>query len=160
MGRRGKFVTRHLDRVRLATLLLALVGCRGGANYLSPLGPRYAAPAPACGRTGADLRIVTYNVAFARKVDQAIRVLRDVPDLADADIVLLQEMTADATARIATALGTARAGTVEAGRSASDHSAVRVRIPMSPRLAVQPSRECTRRVSGTLAPPATSGAPT
>jgi endonuclease/exonuclease/phosphatase family metal-dependent hydrolase len=303
---RVTFVMRHLDRISLATLLLALVGCRGGTNYHSPLGPRYGAPAPACpsGRVGGELRIVTYNVAFSRKVDEAIRVLRDVPDLAGADVVLLQEMTADATARIATALamgyvhypaihhrrakqdfgnavlsrwpierdeklvlphrsryagtqraatiatirvdtltirvysthlGTAadisarrrlqqldtilrdaarfpvavvggdmnsadigptvrangflwpthglpktarfgrwdhvlvrggalampaRAGTVEAGRSASDHDAVWVRIPIRARLPLQPSQDCARRVPGTLAPPATSGAPT
>lgn len=297
---------RHPDRMCLATLLFGLVSCRGGTNYHSPFGPRYGAPAPACpsGRVGADLRIVTYNVAFSRKIDEAIRVLRDVPELAGADVVLLQEMTGDATARIAAALGmgyvyypaihhrrakqdfgnavlsrwpierdeklvlphrsryagtqraatiatirvdtlairvysthlgtaadisarrrleqldailrdaarfpiavvggdmntadvgpTARAhgflwpthdlprttrfgrwdhvlvrgaalampaeaGAVEAGRSASDHSAVWVRLPMSSRPRVQPSQDCARRAPGTLAPPATSGAPT
>jgi endonuclease/exonuclease/phosphatase family metal-dependent hydrolase len=54
----------------------------------------------------------------------------------------------------------ARAGTVEAGRSASDHDAVWVRIPIRARLPLQPSQDCARRVPGTLAPPATSGAPT
>jgi endonuclease/exonuclease/phosphatase family metal-dependent hydrolase len=48
---------------------------------------------------------VTYNVEFARRIDEAIGVLRETPELADADVVLLQEMTADATARIASALG-------------------------------------------------------
>ena len=54
----------------------------------------------------------------------------------------------------------ARAGTVEAGRSASDHDAVWVRIPIRARPPLQPSQDCARRVPGTLAPPATSGAPT
>ena len=96
-------------RVSRAAVLLALAGslaCRGGTNYESPSGPRYVAPVPACPSRhgGSDLIVVTYNVEFSRKIDQAIRVLRDVPELAAADVVLLQEMTADATARIASAL--------------------------------------------------------
>ena len=301
MGERSR-LHRRVFRV----LAVAVLACRGGTNYESTFGPRHAAPLPMCSSPhgGAHLVVVTYNVAFSRKVDEAIRVLRDVPELAGADVVLLQEMTGDATARIAAALGMgyvyypaihhrrakqdfgnavlsrwpierdeklvlphrsryagtqraatiatirvdtlairvysthlgtaadisarrrleqldtilrdaarfpiavvggdmittdvgptvrahgflgpphdlprttrfgrwdhvlvrgaalampARAGAVEAGRSASDHSAVWVRIPMSSRPRVQPSQDCARRVPGTLAPPATSGAPT
>jgi len=93
---------------RVASLLAigGLLACRGGINYESPSGPRYASPVPACPSrgAGANLVVVSYNVEFSRKIDEAIRVLRDVPELADADVVLLQEMTADATARIASAL--------------------------------------------------------
>jgi endonuclease/exonuclease/phosphatase family metal-dependent hydrolase len=90
--------------------LLAIVGlsaCRGGLNYESLLEPRYAGPIPACParRGDADLLVVTYNIEFARRIDAAIAVLRDTPELAGADVVLLQEMTADATARVASALG-------------------------------------------------------
>ena len=100
MARRG---TRAAPLLALAGLL----ACRGGVNYESPLGPRYAGPVPACPspRSDADFLAVTYNVEFSRKVDEAIGVLRDVPELAGADLVMLQEMTADATARIASALG-------------------------------------------------------
>ena len=95
-----------IQLVRLPALF-ALLACRGGTNYDSPLGPRYASPMPACParRTDADLLVVTYNIEFARRIDEAIAVLRDTPELAGADVVLLQEMTAEATARVASALG-------------------------------------------------------
>jgi endonuclease/exonuclease/phosphatase family metal-dependent hydrolase len=100
-------MVRHVARAATLAALGALLACRGGTNYGSTLGPRYEAAAPACGspRADADLLVVTYNVAFSRKVDEAIRVLRDTPELSGADVVLLQEMTAGATARIAGALG-------------------------------------------------------
>ena len=87
-------------------LPLTLLACRGGFNYESPAGPRYASSAPACPgpRRDGDLLVVSYNIEFARRIDEAIAVLRDTPELAGADVVLLQEMTADATARVASAL--------------------------------------------------------
>jgi endonuclease/exonuclease/phosphatase family metal-dependent hydrolase len=96
-----------MGRVAFLLALVGLLACRGGTNYGSPSGPRYASPVPACParHRGSDLLVVTYNVEFSRKIDEAIRVLRDVPELADADVVLLQEMTANATVRIASALG-------------------------------------------------------
>jgi endonuclease/exonuclease/phosphatase family metal-dependent hydrolase len=98
---------RQLSRIARPLAALGLIACRGGANYESPLGPRYASAAPSCARarSDAELLVVTYNVEFARRIDEAIRVLRDTPELADADVVLLQEMTAEATSRIAGALG-------------------------------------------------------
>ena len=97
---------RNLIQLVRVPALLGLLGCRGGINYESPLGPRYAGPVPACPspRSDADFLVVTYNVEFSRRIDEAIGVLRDVPELAGADVVLLQEMTAHATARIASAL--------------------------------------------------------
>lgn len=93
----------------LAVLILVLTGCRAVLNYQSPLGPRYAglpsAPdtAPAVGTRA--LRVVTYNVQWGRHVERAIHVLQTRAPLADADIVVLQEMDADGTRRIAEALG-------------------------------------------------------
>lgn len=97
---------RNLIHLVRLPALVGLLACRGGINYESPHGPRYSGPAPGCPsrRSDADFLAVTYNVEFSRRVDEAIRVLRDTPELADADAVLLQEMTADATARIAAAL--------------------------------------------------------
>jgi endonuclease/exonuclease/phosphatase family metal-dependent hydrolase len=77
-------------------------------NYPSPLGPRYAgvpaAPSPAAPR-GTQLRVVTYNVQWGKHVDRAINVLSTRPPLPGADVILLQEMDADGTRRIAEALG-------------------------------------------------------
>ena len=104
----GRWVAARVGRVAGVMALGGVLACRGGINYESPSGPRYASPVPACTprHGGADLLVVTFNIEFARKVDQAIRVLNDAPELAGADVVLLQEMTADATARMASALGT------------------------------------------------------
>jgi len=90
-------------------LLLALTaGCRAVLNYPSALGPRYAG-APAALSTvhagGHVLRVVTYNVQWGKHIDRAINVLKTRAPLPDADIVVLQEMDADGTQRIADALG-------------------------------------------------------
>ena len=82
-------------------------GCRTGHNYLDPAGPRYAAAAPdAAERTSPDtLRVVAFNVEHAERIDSAIAVLTGEAALRDVDLVLLQEMDADGTRRVAEALG-------------------------------------------------------
>ena len=101
---------------RLFVLLLAAAvgagGCRAVINYQSPLGPRYAggstAASPAAVAAGSHLlRVVTYNVQWGKHVDRAINVLTTRAPLPDADIVVLQEMDAEGTRRIADALGMA-----------------------------------------------------
>jgi endonuclease/exonuclease/phosphatase family metal-dependent hydrolase len=93
-----------------AAFALALAGLLGAAscspvlNYVEPGRPRYAGhfvsedPDPA-------LRVVTFNVKFAREIDKAARLLREHPELRGADIVTLQEMDAEGTEKIARALG-------------------------------------------------------
>lgn len=94
-----------------APLLLALAAatCHAVLNYESPVGPRYAGlPAsPSTNGPTREVRVVTYNVKLARHVDAAINVLTTRAPLQEADIVVLQEMNADATRRIAEALGMA-----------------------------------------------------
>ena len=73
-------------------------------NYEHPSEPIYqAAYAPAAPEhSGPGVKVVTWNIKFGRQVDEAIEVLRETPALADADILLLQEMDeagADAIAR-------------------------------------------------------------
>jgi endonuclease/exonuclease/phosphatase family metal-dependent hydrolase len=114
-------------RVILATLLA--LGCRG-FNYTSPSGPRYAfseppAPAsPAVSPDGVDsIRVVTFNVKFARHIDQAITLLRSTAALQNADIITLQEMDEAGTSRIAAALTMSYVyypATVEHGRDFGD----------------------------------------
>lgn len=95
-------------RQLILLLLLFPGGCRTGRNYPDSDGPRYAgAPTDSVGtRASVDtLRIVSFNVEFSRRVDSAIVVLSSDTALRGADVVLLQEMTADASKRIAEALG-------------------------------------------------------
>jgi endonuclease/exonuclease/phosphatase (EEP) superfamily protein YafD len=99
-------LTRHAALVLVA---LAATGCRAVLNYQSPLGPRYAglASPPVAGAPTRALRVVTYNVQWGRHVERAIHVLQTRLPLPEADIVVLQEMDADGTRRIAEALGMA-----------------------------------------------------
>ena len=89
-------------------VLLCVTACTAKQNYSVPAGPRYAGGeiVRSTARHADTLRVVSFNIEFAYNVDSAISVLKQ-PSLRDADVVLLQEMDADATARIARALGMA-----------------------------------------------------
>lgn len=98
----------RLNRRGTLPLLLAVAGCSPVLNYPSPVGPRYSGvPAtPAVAATGNHvLRVVTYNVQWGKHIDRAINVLTTRAPLPGADIILLQEMDAEGTRRIAEALG-------------------------------------------------------
>ena len=98
-----------MNRLVLLLFVLALAGCRMGRNYEGIEGPRYAGVplAPVMrGLNGVDtLRIVSFNIAYAIRIDSALRVLTAEPELRDADILLLQEMDEPGTRHIAEALG-------------------------------------------------------
>ena len=92
----------------LAFGLVAGAGCRTGTNYAGPWGPRYAGGtvAPrAVDPATATIRVVTFNIQYARQIDSALALLETVEQLAGADIIALQEMDAPGTSRIAAALG-------------------------------------------------------
>ncbi len=90
-------------------VLLVLGGCGTGRNYTGVQGPRYAGGT----RTSTaeenqgrlKLRVGSFNIEFSQRVDSAIAVLQREPGLREADVLLLQEMTAQATEAVATALG-------------------------------------------------------
>ena len=86
-----------------------LAGCRTGRNYPDVEGPRYAgAPGatPASARRSGDtLRVVSFNIAFAKHVDGAIALFASDSALMNADVILLQEMDGPGTQRVAEAFG-------------------------------------------------------
>jgi endonuclease/exonuclease/phosphatase family metal-dependent hydrolase len=90
-------------------LVAGLLGCSTGRNYANPDGPRYAggtAVTTGPGYTNATaLRVVSFNIEYALRVDSAIAVLAGDPALRNADVILLQEMDEKATRRIADTLG-------------------------------------------------------
>lgn len=89
----------NLGRARRWLLLLpALWSCRAALNYPEPNEPRYGgSPSPARAAVATDtLRIVSFNIEFAKEMRRSIAILRSRPELRDADVVLLQEMTAPA----------------------------------------------------------------
>jgi len=100
-------------RAIAAALLTFAAGtsCRAMTNYPSPVAPRYAAALPGqplAFDTHASLpplRVVTLNLKYARRVERAIYAFQSYVTLRGADIIMLQEMDAPATERIATALG-------------------------------------------------------
>jgi endonuclease/exonuclease/phosphatase family metal-dependent hydrolase len=97
--------------LRCAAIIALVIagGCRTGRDYPSAAGPRYAGvphgtAAESRPYTGA-LRIVSFNIEFARRIDGAIALLASDPALRGADVMLLQEMDAAGTQRVASALG-------------------------------------------------------
>jgi endonuclease/exonuclease/phosphatase family metal-dependent hydrolase len=111
-------------RIRAAIAVVALLttpglGCARAVNYLDGEGPRYlyvpAGPGPGANaagllrapapHVGAPFRVASFNIAHAIEIDRAIEVLRGTPELRAADALLLQEMDAPGTERIASVLG-------------------------------------------------------
>jgi endonuclease/exonuclease/phosphatase family metal-dependent hydrolase len=94
-------------RAALAGLALALaLGCaRTEQNYVDEDQPRYefrhgTAPAPR-----GTVRVVSFNIAYAIRIREAVRGLRDHAELRDLDVLLLQEMDAAGVETIANELG-------------------------------------------------------
>jgi endonuclease/exonuclease/phosphatase family metal-dependent hydrolase len=90
-------------------LVATLAGCRTGDNYTGLEGPRYASGlSDALVREPADpdnLRVVSFNIERALRVDRAIAVMTADPALRGADVILLQEMDDAGTRRVADAFG-------------------------------------------------------
>jgi endonuclease/exonuclease/phosphatase family metal-dependent hydrolase len=87
-------------------VLLLCIACRPGINYTDPVSPRYGGAPRVLNAASHDdtLRIVSFNIEYARETRRASKVLSTANDLRDADIVLVQEMTAPATKFLADSL--------------------------------------------------------
>lgn len=85
-------------------LVLGLGGCGTAKNYPHPDEPRYETRYGGTRELEDPIRVVSFNVKFAEKVDRAIAVILDTPALREADVLALQEMDAQGTERIAQAL--------------------------------------------------------
>jgi len=88
---------------------LLAAGCANVVNLSDPRGPRFAgAHAPVVVTADATdpitLRVATFNVKLARRVDRAIAVIRETPALRDADVLSMQELDERASEEIARAL--------------------------------------------------------
>ncbi|UCC27011.1 MAG: endonuclease/exonuclease/phosphatase family protein [Gemmatimonadales bacterium] len=84
--------------------------CISYQNYLDPSGPRHAGsggnshtapPGP------PTLHTASFNIEYGRDVEGALQVIQENRELSEADFILLQEMDADGTRRIAEAMGMA-----------------------------------------------------
>jgi endonuclease/exonuclease/phosphatase family metal-dependent hydrolase/protein tyrosine phosphatase (PTP) superfamily phosphohydrolase (DUF442 family) len=88
-----------------AAALFLLGSCAHFTIYPDPAGPVYQGSFPARPDPERALRIVTFNIQYARHVDRAIALIEGNGHLRDADALFLQEMDAPGTRRIAEALG-------------------------------------------------------
>ena len=90
----------------LSLLLLFCFACRPAINYADPVSPRYAGSSRIVNApTHRDtLRIVSFNIEYAKETRRAAQLLSTVTTLRDADLIFLQEMTAPATKFLADSL--------------------------------------------------------
>lgn len=87
---------------------LAAGACATARNYVDPTGPRYTGdhgPEPPAGPPGAPIRIVTFNIEYGRRTEQAIDALMRYGPLRSPDVLCLQEMDSEGVDRMARALG-------------------------------------------------------
>src|SRR5688572_1734158 len=80
-------------------------------DYLERSGPRYArglvAADASVQESRRELKVVTFNIRYAREVERAIELLRLSEVLQEADVIALQEMDGAGVRRMAEALGLA-----------------------------------------------------
>jgi endonuclease/exonuclease/phosphatase family metal-dependent hydrolase len=80
-------------------------GCATARNYTDPAGPIVTGQAVSTRRAANELRVVTFNLAFARHIDRAADLFAQPGPLMPADVLVLQEMDAAGTESLARALG-------------------------------------------------------
>ena len=73
-------------------------------NYLDPGGPVYRGSNGVPSGFDRSIRVVTFNIQFARRVDRAIAALDSHPELRGPDVLVLQEMDAPGVEAVARAL--------------------------------------------------------
>lgn len=87
-------------------LILLLAGCTSMENYEQKDGPLYTGQyAPIDHPFDGTIKVVTWNIKFGREIEQAIDELSTTPELAGAELLLLQEVHADGVDAIAQTLG-------------------------------------------------------
>jgi endonuclease/exonuclease/phosphatase family metal-dependent hydrolase len=75
-------------------------------NWTDPASPRFSrATPPVPPRSAAPLRVATYNLHFSDRLADAARVVRQVPQLGEADALILQEADERAVEHLADLLG-------------------------------------------------------
>jgi endonuclease/exonuclease/phosphatase family metal-dependent hydrolase len=90
--------------LRLAALVVLLTSCAPTINLLNPTSPKFEGSYARAARTETSrIRVVSFNIKLADKIDPAIQVLQS-DSLRDADIISLQEMDEAGVERIARAL--------------------------------------------------------
>jgi endonuclease/exonuclease/phosphatase family metal-dependent hydrolase len=93
-----------LRRFLALFVVTAAFGCATARNYPDRTGPRFAGTFATAVRDDGALRVVTFNLKYARESAAAAVLLQSHPHLAAADVIALQEMDEAGTELIARAL--------------------------------------------------------
>jgi endonuclease/exonuclease/phosphatase family metal-dependent hydrolase len=87
-------------------LCIIVAGCASASiNYTDPLGPRYAGGAVSDTSDRGALRVVSFNVHYAKQMDSVVALLRSSKALRGVDVLLMQEMDEVAARKVADSLG-------------------------------------------------------
>lgn len=102
-------ISKSTKLICLVSLLFGLSACSINPlknNYFHPNSPKSfsydIAPTPA--QFKGTIKVVSFNIKYGKKIDQAITLFENNLDLKDADIVLLQEMDDEGVQKFAQAL--------------------------------------------------------
>jgi endonuclease/exonuclease/phosphatase family metal-dependent hydrolase len=93
-----------LKTIIAAASLICAVGCAAALNYDDPAGPLVVVREVSSRAATNEIRLVTFNVKFGERVEQAADLLSMPGPLKDADILFLQEMDGPGTEKLARAL--------------------------------------------------------
>ena len=97
-----------MPRIRRASavgLLAAAAACAPATNYEGSTSPRFAREAAPAPDPVPGLRVVTFNIRYAKDLDGALAAIRADEHLRGADVLALQEMDGPGVDAIALALG-------------------------------------------------------
>ena len=93
-----------LGRFSILVVFL-LSACRPFHNYLNPDEPVYTGSyADAKHEFKEEINVITWNIKYSEKIDEALAELNNVEKLKEADIILLQEMNEEGVDKIARSL--------------------------------------------------------
>ncbi|MEM9819833.1 MAG: endonuclease/exonuclease/phosphatase family protein [Bacteroidota bacterium] len=89
----------------IVALLLLATACKTTHNFPAKEGPIAKSPLMKDRSVAKDqIKVISFNIEYAKKIDEAIEELRTTPTLQNADLLLLQEMDEGGTQRIADSL--------------------------------------------------------
>lgn len=90
----------------IVTLLWLFSACKTVENFLSQTGPRYYGEHAVDNLIETDkaLKVVSFNIEYGMKIEEAIGEIESSDNLKGADIILLQEMDAEGSEMMATEL--------------------------------------------------------
>jgi endonuclease/exonuclease/phosphatase family metal-dependent hydrolase len=95
---------RKLGRFSILYVLL-IPACQPIHNFLKPDEPIFTGSyADAKHVFNEEIKVITWNIKFSEKIDEALAELNNVEKLKDADIILLQEMNEEGVDKIAKSL--------------------------------------------------------